>query len=522
MQSVLLLIGKGMNKNNQKLINEEVHFELGEELVSTTDKNGVITYANPAFCRIAGFTLDELVGQNHHIVRHPDMPSAAFKDLWKNIESGLPWRGVVKNRCKDGRYYWVDAFVTPIFEQNQLVGYQSVRTKLDDETKQNAISAYIKLKSGKSLNKWYQNSKIKNLLYITANALTVFGATYSSYFMALFLIIPFIIYKNELINVPKYFKTLTEEYDSVSRFIYSGIQPQGIADFHLKIAEGKIKTILGRILDSSKSLTTGAGNLVIAARLAKEGVEQETAELHQVATAVEEMVATIDEVAKNTTFTSEKVNQAHEDCETATHAMKHTMEQVNVLALEVAQSASSASELAHEAEKIGSIMSEIQGIADQTNLLALNAAIEAARAGEHGRGFSVVADEVRALSSRTHDATKQIQSSISEIQATLHSWSITMSQGKDSADDCVAKATQAHEVVDKVYQSITDISDLAIQISTASEEQSMVSQEISRNIINISDASQNNLHQANTVESETQEITLRANALASLGQAFIG
>jgi aerotaxis receptor len=511
-----------MNKRNQMLVNEEVHFQHNEELVSTTDTKGVITYANPAFCHIAGFTLEELVGKSHNIVRHPDMPSEAFKDLWKNVGSGLPWRGVVKNRCKDGRYYWVDAFVTPIFELGELVGYQSVRTKLDENTKKNAISAYKAINSGKSINKWYQNSKIKKLLYIGINAVTLFGVSFFPYVMFFLPVIPFIVYKNELINVPQYFKKLTHEYDSLSRFIYSGTEPQGIADFHLKMAEGKINTILGRILDSSQSLTTRAGNLVEAGRLAKQGVEQETAELHQVSTAVEEMVATIDDVAKNTTFTSEKVNQAHDDCEAATHAMNHTMEQINLLALEVADSASAAADLSNEAKKIGSIMTEIQGIADQTNLLALNAAIEAARAGEHGRGFSVVADEVRALSSRTHGATKQIQTSIGEIQSTLLSWSITMNKGKDSADHCVTKATQANEVVNKVYQSITDISDLAIQISTASEEQSMVSQEISRNIINISDASQNNLHQVDTVDTETKEIIMRANSLASLGKAFSG
>jgi aerotaxis receptor len=232
------------------------------------------------------------------------------------------------------------------------------------------------------------------------------------------------------------------------------------------------------------------------------------------------MVATIDEVAQNTTYTSQKVSQAHNDCKTATHAMQHTMEQVNLLAQEVSQSASSASELASEAEKIGGIMHEIQGIADQTNLLALNAAIEAARAGEHGRGFSVVADEVRALSSRTHAATEQIQTSISEIQNTLLTWSKTMAQGKDSADHCVEEASGARDLVNKVYELLTDISDLTIQISTASEEQSMVSQEISRNIINISDASQDNLQQVNTVESETTEIQNRASVLGSLGQTF--
>jgi aerotaxis receptor len=511
-----------MSRKNQLIIDKEVDFESGVELISTTDKRGVITYANPEFCRIAGFSIEELVGNNHNIVRHPDMPAQVFKDLWKNLEARLPWRGVVKNRCKDGGYYWVDAFITPIFESGELVGYQSVRTRLDDETKQTAIVSYQAMNQGKSLYKWYESAKVKNVAYWLASVTTLISAFYYPYMMCLLPILPFIIYKNEIIDTPKYFKKLTNEYDSLSRLIYCGTKPHGIAEFHLKMAEGKIKTILGRILDSSKILSFGASNLEQAARIAKEGVEQETTELHQVATAVEEMVATIDEVAQNTTFTSQKVNQAHTDCEIATKAMYTTMETVNILAEEVANSASSATELASEVEKVGSIMHEIQGIADQTNLLALNAAIEAARAGDHGRGFSVVADEVRALSSRTHAATEQIQTSISEMQNTLLSWVKTMTKGKESADSCVEKAKEAHDVVNKVYSLITDISDLAIQISTASEEQSMVSQEISRNIINISDASQNNLHQTNTVESETINIKTRANSLGALGQAFNG
>lgn len=199
-----------MTRQKQSIINEEVNFENGVELISTTNKKGVITYANPDFCKIAGYSLDELVGQNHSIVRHPDMPKAAFKDLWTNLESGLPWRGVVKNRCKDGRYYWVDAFITPVFESGQLVGFQSVRTRLDEKTKSNAISSYQTLQAGKPLSKWYENASIKNSAYFGVSLTTLFSALYYPYMMFLLPLLPFVIYKNEIIDTPKYFKSLAE------------------------------------------------------------------------------------------------------------------------------------------------------------------------------------------------------------------------------------------------------------------------------------------------------------------------
>jgi len=98
-------------------------------IVSTTDTKGIITYCNKAFIEISGFTEEELLGANHNIIRHPDMPPAAFKDLWDTIKKGKPWRGIVKNRCKNGDHYWVDAYVTPVYEGEKLIGYQSVRVK---------------------------------------------------------------------------------------------------------------------------------------------------------------------------------------------------------------------------------------------------------------------------------------------------------------------------------------------------------------------------------------------------------
>lgn len=136
-----------MARKHAQVVDSEVEFPADVQLVSTTDLRGVITYANPAFCRIAGYQVDELVGHNHNLVRHPDMPKAAFADLWDRLKEGNPWRGVVKNRCKDGRYYWVDAYVTPIYEHGKISGYQSVRCKPDPQLKQAAAQAYRALLS---------------------------------------------------------------------------------------------------------------------------------------------------------------------------------------------------------------------------------------------------------------------------------------------------------------------------------------------------------------------------------------
>ena len=129
-------------KNNQPITQREVLFPPNRYLVSKTDQKGVITYANEAFVEISGFSREELVGSSHNIVRHPEMPMAAFADLWQTVKAGLPWRGAVKNRCKNGDFYWVEAFVVPLKKDGQITGYMSVRTPLTADKRAAAESLY--------------------------------------------------------------------------------------------------------------------------------------------------------------------------------------------------------------------------------------------------------------------------------------------------------------------------------------------------------------------------------------------
>ena len=136
-------------RQNLPVTQREKTFPEHERLISTTDLNSVITYCNDAFVEISGFTREELIGQPHNLVRHPDMPPAVFGHMWDTIKQGKPWMGIVKNRSKNGDFYWVSAYVTPIYENGRVSGYESVRSLPSEAQKRRAEALYSRLRAGK-------------------------------------------------------------------------------------------------------------------------------------------------------------------------------------------------------------------------------------------------------------------------------------------------------------------------------------------------------------------------------------
>ena len=239
--------------------NNEVTFSASEQLVSTTDTQGNITYANDEFCRVAGYASEELVGQPHNTVRHPDMPKAAFTDLWQKLNRGDSWRGMVKNRCKNGDYYWVDAYVTPLYQGDSVIGFQSVRCCPSAEQKQKAQQLYDKINKGKSVNEFSTNINLKRLLALVVIVCSAIASTFLISFPAaiiqlLSLTFLLIIFKDELISLPKKVNQIKQTFDSPSRLIFSGTGLSALFDYPFQLQQAKVRTILGRGSDSCRML----------------------------------------------------------------------------------------------------------------------------------------------------------------------------------------------------------------------------------------------------------------------------
>ena len=224
----------------------------------------------------------------------------------------------------------------------------------------------------------------------------------------------------------------------------------------------------------------------------KEGIVKQLCETEQVATAMNQMTASVQEVSRNAISAAEIAQSTAAQSQNGSKVVQDTIGGINTLADNVERAAGVIHELEKDSESIGSVLDVIQGIAEQTNLLALNAAIEAARAGEQGRGFAVVADEVRSLASRTQESTQEIQSIIEKLQSRSKQAVEVMGDGTKQAQNSVELAQAAGEALNEISAGIETLDSVSSQIAVAAQEQGTVVEEINRNIVNINDISVEN------------------------------
>lgn len=281
-----------------------------------------------------------------------------------------------------------------------------------------------------------------------------------------------------------------------------------------------LRNMIATISSASVELAFAADKLARVTDKTAQGIVQQETETELVATAMNEMAATVHDVAGNAGNAAEAATQADNEANSGSKVVEQTILAINTLNANVNESSERLSDVEHEVLNISSLLDVIRGIADQTNLLALNAAIEAARAGEYGRGFSVVADEVRSLAGRTQESTQEIQSIIEKLQAGTQSTVIVMNKGREQAEQCVAQADDTRVALQSITHAISLINDMNTQIASAAEQQSSVAENINENVINVKQIAQENAVASEQTRSASTEIAELAEQLKALTIKF--
>jgi aerotaxis receptor len=488
-------------RNNLPVTNDEYVLPDGEVIISRTDIKGRVTYVNESFVQSSGFSREEAMGKAHNIVRHPDMPPVAFEDLWNTIKEGEPWSALVKNRRKDGGFYWVRANVTPMVENGQISGYMSVRTKPGRAEVAAAEELYRKMREGQALGIMLKGGEIRRLgvrgmlqglgrLSLTARSLWAAGGLAVLYAAigALALAAPdkgrtAIALLGALgallsiiwgLRLTSRLSAPIAEAIAVARRAAGGDAALQFPDkgdpelLHLfRMLDQMNGKMVGVLKDVHASMSTvngaageiAAGNLDLSRR-----TEEQAASLEETASSMEELTSTVKQNAEN----------ARQANHLALGASSVAVKGGKVVG-DVVGTMSSINE---SSRKIVDIISVIDGIAFQTNILALNAAVEAARAGEQGRGFAVVATEVRNLAQRSAAAAKEIKTLIGDSVEKV-------GVGTKLVDD-------AGKTMEEIVASVKRVTDIMSEITSASEEQSQGIEQVNQAITHMDQVTQQN------------------------------
>ena len=491
-------------------------------LMSVTDPQGRITYANAAFSEASGFGIEELLGQPHNLVRHPDMPPEAFDDLWRSLKAGQAWTGIVKNRRKNGDHYWVKANVTPLHREGRLLGYVSVRTRPQPAEVAAAEQLYAVLRQGGTttprlhrgwvLPRWrWSPAALAHTLPWRARcalapvllwlggiaAAAMAGVAGSALAMmalgtGLLLLAALGWQEWQLVRPLHTLQTRvqalasgrTDEAHQPARSDAMGqaLRALNQVGLNLRALSGDVQHQTRGMDAASHEMRLGHEDLHARTELAASHLQQTAASMDQLSAAVSANAASAARAAQLIAEARENARRGGEQVE----AMVTTMAGIS-----------------ESSRRIAPIIGLIDSIAFQTNILALNAAVEAARAGEQGRGFAVVAGEVRVLAQRAAEAARDIRGMIAR------------------STEQVATGTEVVSATGRTLQGIVDeVQDLAgliAGISLSTQEQAQGLGQISQAVAQLDEMTGQNaalVAQSVNASGQLKERTERLSAAA--------
>ena len=518
-------------RNNQPVTQTEYILRDNQSPISRTDTQGYITFVNADFCEASGFTEEELIGQPHNLVRHPDMPTEAYADLWKYLQAGRTWTGMVKNRRKNGDYYWVQANASPMWENGNMVGYASVRMKAPRAVIAPTDAIYRRFREGRA-----SGLRVEHGNVVRTGLLGLFDRVrypgIQGRLTQLMLLASAIICAVGWLGLAGV--STNDQRTEIALGMLAGVAVLLVLGWRIQcaitqpineavaiakqIAAGYLSNKIdstsrdetGQLMQALHAMQQSLASMAETILISAEMVNSEASEINQsnqaLAGRTEEQATSLQEAASNMEEVSATVKHNTESARAANTLVQEAGTIVTQGGAAMGRVVGTMDSIAISSRKITDIIGVIDGIAFQTNILSLNAAVEAARAGEQGRGFAVVASEVRSLAQRSAAAAREIKHLIDD---SVH-----------QVENGLTQVTDARKTIDSSIEAVQHVASLVAEISHSSGELGHAIDRVAQLVVQIDEATQQNVPMAESAAQSARTLEEQGRGLVRTAGVF--